>query len=169
MSQQAPSLFGPLAEHGAGTPDFEKLREVTNSMVPFSVHVGVQITEIGPERAVAEIPAEDTMNNHMGSVHAGALFLSADIANGSAFVGAMAPRLASVTRFVVRESRCTFLKPAFGRIRAVATVDERTVSGVLSRNSTEKVDIDTKALCYDDNDVLVAKFSFDCVCNVTAD
>ncbi|QIZ38716.1 PaaI family thioesterase [Saccharopolyspora sp. ASAGF58] len=169
MSQQAPSLFEPLAEYGAGTADYEKLREITNSMVPFSVHVGVQITEIGPERAVAEIPAEDTMNNHMGSVHAGALFLAADIANGSAFVGAMAARLASVTRFVVRESRCTFLKPAFGRIRAIATVDERIVSDVLSRNSTEKFDIDTKALCYNDNDVLVAKFSFDCVCNIAAD
>jgi hypothetical protein len=70
---------------------------------------------------------------------------------------------------VVRESRCTFLTPAFGRIRAIATVDERIVADVLSRNSTEKFDIDTKALCYDDNDVLVAKFSFDCVCNITAD
>ncbi|MDA3648388.1 DUF4442 domain-containing protein [Saccharopolyspora indica] len=169
MAQESASLFGPLAQYGTGTPDYEKLREITDRMVPFSVHVGVGITELGPERAVVEIPAREEMNNHMGSVHAGALFLAADIASASAFVGRMAPRLAGVTRFVVRDSRSTFLKPAIGRIRAVATVDERVAAGVLSRNDTEKFDIDTKALCYDDNDVLVARFSFDCVCNITAD
>ncbi|GAA2805594.1 hypothetical protein GCM10010470_46050 [Saccharopolyspora taberi] len=162
-------MFGPLAQFGNDAPDYEKLREGTNRMVPFSAHVGIDITEIGPERAVAEIPAQDRMQNHMGSVHAGALFLAADVASGSAFVGAMAPRLSSVVRFVVRESRCTFLKPALGRIRAIATVDERVVSGVLGRDTAEKFDIDTKALCYDDNDVLVAKFSFDCVCKITED
>lgn len=169
MSQEPTSLFGPLAQFGAGTPDYEKLREVTNQMVPFCVHVGVEITEIGPERAVVEIPAQDRMQNHMGSVHAGALFLAADVANGAAFVGTMAPRLAGVTRFVVRESRSTFLKPALGRIRAIATVDERVTSEVLDRNTSEKFALDTKALCYDDNDVLVAKFTFDCVCNIAAD
>lgn len=169
MSQEATSLFGPLAQFGDNTPDYEKLRETLNTMVPFGVHVGVGITEIGPERAVVEIPDQETMQNHMGSVHAGALFLAADIASAAAFVGAIAPRLAGITRFVVRESRCTFLKPALGPIHTIARVDERVTSEVLGRNIDEKFDIDTKAMCYDDNDVLVAKFYFDCVCNITAD
>jgi uncharacterized protein (TIGR00369 family) len=169
MSQEATSLFGPLARSGNGTTDYEKLREVVGTMVPFSVHAGIEVTEIGPERAVVEIPDEKNMQNHMGSVHAGALFLAADIASGSAFMGAMARRLAGIATFAVRDSRCTFLKPALGRIRAIARVDQRVTSDVLSRNTDEKFDIDTKALCYDENDVLVAKFYFDCVCHITAD
>jgi acyl-coenzyme A thioesterase PaaI-like protein len=162
------SAFAHFDHLATDTPDYEKIREVADSMVPFGVHVGVRITEVGPERAVVEIPDLDHMTNHMGTVHAGALFLAADIAGASAFVGAMVPRLPQVQRLVLRDGRNAFLKPALGRIRAIATVDDRTISSIVSRNVEEKFDLDGKAMLYDDNDVLVAKFYFDYVCNVTS-
>ncbi|MFE9323604.1 DUF4442 domain-containing protein, partial [Nocardia sp. NPDC006982] len=67
-------------------------------MVPFGRHVGTLITEISPERAVVEIPAVDTVRNHMGTVHAGALFTAADIGGGGAPPGGGAPRPAPPPR-----------------------------------------------------------------------
>ncbi|WP_280432886.1 PaaI family thioesterase, partial [Nocardia brasiliensis] len=62
--------------------DYDYLRAVSQDMVPFGRHVGTVITEIGPERAVVEIPAVDTVGNHMGTVHAGALFTAAGNGRG---------------------------------------------------------------------------------------
>uniref|UniRef100_UPI0024557C31 PaaI family thioesterase n=1 Tax=Nocardia brasiliensis TaxID=37326 RepID=UPI0024557C31 len=71
--------------------DYDYLRAVSQDMVPFGRHVGTVITEIGPERAVVEIPAVDTVGNHMGTVHAGALFTAADIGGGGARGGGGGP------------------------------------------------------------------------------
>ena len=168
MVQAAAGAFAVFERFATDNPDYEKIREIADSMVPFGVHAGVRITEVGPERAVVEIPALDQMTNPMGTVHAGAQFLAADIAGATAFVGAMAPRLAQVQWLVLRDARTTFLKPAVGRIRAIARVDERTTAAVLGRTVEEKFDLDGKALLFDDNDVLVAKCYFDYVCTISA-
>ncbi|GAA3790683.1 PaaI family thioesterase [Amycolatopsis tucumanensis] len=155
-----------FAGAGGDTPDYAKIREVADALVPFGNHAGVAITEVGPDRAVAEVAGTDHQLNHLGTVHAGALFLAADIAGASAFVGAIAPRLSDVEFLVLRDARCSFRKPATGRIRAVATVDEREIRRVLGDPAATRFDLDGKALCYNDDDVLVAKFTFEYVGNL---
>jgi acyl-coenzyme A thioesterase PaaI-like protein len=160
------AVFG---EVDPAAPDYEKLRAVADDMVPFGVHAGLSITEIGPERAVVEIPAEPHLTNHMRTVHAGALFLAADIAGAAAFVGAVAPRLAAIEMLVLKDARAAFRKPALGRIRAVATVDEREMRRILAAAAGRRFEIDGKAQLFDDNDVLVARFGFDYVCTLAAE
>ncbi|MEU7141843.1 YiiD C-terminal domain-containing protein [Nocardia sp. NPDC046473] len=146
--------------------DYEYLRAVSQDMVPFGRHVGTLITEIGPERAVVEIPAVDGVRNHMGTVHAGALFTAADIGGAAAFVGAAAPRLSAIERLVLRAGTASYRKPAVGRIRAIATVDRRELAEVLNTTVSNRFELSGKAALVDDGDVVVAKFTFDYVCDV---
>ncbi len=147
-------------------PDYEHLRSVSNAMVPFGNHVGTIITEIGPDRAVVEIPDTAHMTNHMNTVHAGALFTAADIAGAAAFVGAAATRLYVVERLVLRAGAASYRKPAIGRIRAVATLDEREMREVLAADRDQRFELSGKALLLNDSDIVVAKFTFDYVCDV---
>jgi uncharacterized protein (TIGR00369 family) len=157
-----------LKATGADMIDLERLRAVVDTMVPFNNFVGVRITELTREYAVAELPVRDELQNHFGTVHAGALFLAAEVAGAGAFSGALAPRILQVERFVLRESKVGFLKPANGRIRAWATVDRQVVDDVLARGATERFELTGTSLLHDDAGVLVARVELDYVAWVTA-
>jgi acyl-coenzyme A thioesterase PaaI-like protein len=159
------SFFADIDRH---EPDYERLRWIIGEIVPFARHAGVQVTEVGPERAVVEIPDAPEMTNQMGTVHAGALFLAADVAGAVAFIGAVMPRLDTVKMLVLRNAYTSFRKPAVGRIRAVATVDEREMRAVLAATGDERFDLNGKAMLYDDAGTLVAKLIFDYVADVNA-
>jgi acyl-coenzyme A thioesterase PaaI-like protein len=162
--------FAPYAGSSDGTaPDYEKMCEHANTMVPFSNHVGTRMIEISPGRGVVEVPAGEQMHNHMGSVHAGAQFLAAELAGAMAFGGAFAPVIAQVKLFLLRSCTVSFLKPGLGRIRAVATLDPRTVADVLSGEVTGRIKLDGKAWLYDDNDTAVGKVYLDYVVDVLPD
>lgn len=147
-------------------PDYDMLRRVVSELIPFGTHAGVEVTELGPDHAVVEIPDEPYLGNHLRTVHAGALFLAADIAGACAFVGAAVPRLADVGSFVLRDSRIAFRKPAIGRIRAVGVMDRRDMEAVLAATGPQRLDLDGKALLYDAADVLVGKVQLDYVCTL---
>lgn len=163
---------GELTGFAAGYPeldtaavDYDYLRTASHALIPFGNHVGTVITELGPERAVVEIPAGGPVTNHMGTVHAGALFTAADIAGAAAFVGAAATGLTRVKRLVLRGATSAYKRPATGRIRAVATVEPQDVAGVLASTGTERFAITVPVALLDDADVLVAEFGFDYVCD----
>jgi uncharacterized protein (TIGR00369 family) len=147
-------------------PDFERIRAIANEIVPFRRFVGIDITEIGTNQSAVEIPDRPELTNQAGAVHAGALFLAADLAGAAALAGALAPRLARFEYFVVRDAHSTFRRPARGRIRAVGLADEREVRRVLAGSGPERFDLDVKALLYDDAGTLVARFLFDYACSI---
>ncbi|MFE3279643.1 YiiD C-terminal domain-containing protein [Nocardia sp. NPDC059239] len=147
--------------------DYEYLRSISQQMVPFGRHVGTLVCEISPGHAVVEIPAVDEVGNHMGTVHAGALFTAADIAGAAAFVGAAAQRLHAVERLVLRGGTVSYRKPAQGRIRAIATVDQGELADILAATASARFELSGKAILLDDSEVMVAKFTFDYVCDVT--
>jgi acyl-coenzyme A thioesterase PaaI-like protein len=101
-------------------------------------------------------------------VHAAALYLAADFAGAVSLVGAAPTDVGLIEWLVVRSGHSTFLKPALGRIRAIGTVNERDVRILRGRDGAGKFDLDARALLYDDDDVLVAKFTFDYACLIGA-
>ncbi len=137
-------------------------------MVPFNNHVGVRITQLTAHDAVAEVADRPEFLNHLGTVHAGALFLAAEVACAGAFSGALAARLGDVRFFALRSSRAAYLKPARGRIRATGTVDGPTIAGVLTRGSEERFDLTGVARLYDDSGLLVVKVDLEYVCMIGA-
>ncbi|MTD58217.1 PaaI family thioesterase [Amycolatopsis pithecellobii] len=164
----APGIAAAQAEllklAGAGTPDFEQIRRTVDTLVPFVNKVGVRITELGAGSAVAEVPRQPDLTNHLGTVHAGALFLAAEVACAGAFSGAVAPRILHVRTFVLRDCRSTFLKPARGRIRAHGTVTSPALATAVRSRTEEQFDLTGKALLYDDSAALVAKVDLDYLC-----
>jgi uncharacterized protein (TIGR00369 family) len=152
-----------LKATGATTIDLEQLRKVVDTMVPFNNHVGVRVTELTPEHGQAELPVREELKNHFGTVHAGALFLAAEVAGAAAFSGAMAPRILQLQGFVLRSSKIAFLKPGTGRIRARATIDRTATSAVLGRTGAERFELTGAALLHDDADVLLARVDLDYV------
>jgi uncharacterized protein (TIGR00369 family) len=149
---------------GAGAPDYEQIRRTVDAIVPFTNLVGVRITELGNASAVAEVPARDDMLNHLGTVHAGALFLAAEVACAGAFSGAVAPRILQVRTFVLRDCRLSFVKPARGRIRARGTVTSPILADVVRRKTEDQFDLTGRALLYDDKETLIAKVDLDYFC-----
>jgi acyl-coenzyme A thioesterase PaaI-like protein len=157
-----------LEETGATTIDLEQLRAVVDTMVPFSNHVGVRVTGLTPEYGQAELPERLALENHVGSVHAGALFVAAEVAGSAAFAGAMAPRILALEGFVLRSSRIAFLRPGKGRIRARATVDRTVTDAVLARSGAESFELPGAALLRDDADVLVARVDLEYLVRIGA-
>lgn len=103
--------------------DTSILRQQLNSVVPFNRTVGVEVIEIEAGRAVARLQQTAAVANHVGTLHAGALFTLADAASGAAVVGLYADEIGRAT-LVVASSEVTFSRPARGTITAVAAADE---------------------------------------------
>lgn len=162
------SAFDAFDEFATHDPDYEKLKEVANSIVPFGRLAGVRIIELTPDHAIAEVPAGQDVKNHVDTVHAAAMYLAADFAGAVSVVGAVPAHVGQIEWMVVRGGHSTFLKPATGRIRAVGTVDQRDIRAIARRSGRGRFDVDGKAVLYDDDDVLVAKFTFDYVCQIAA-
>ena len=146
-----------------GPVDLEQLRRTVDTMVPFCNHVGVRVTELAPDHGQAELPVRPELQNHFGTVHAGALFLAAEVAGAAAFAGAMAPRITRLQAFVLRSSKIALLKPADGHVRARATLDQPAVSTVLAATGAGRFELPGLALLHDDADVLLGRVELDYV------
>ncbi|WP_344586933.1 PaaI family thioesterase [Actinomadura vinacea] len=163
-SKFSAEILQAQAAFAGGAADYERIRLMVDSVVPFNNHVGVRVTELAHARAVAEVADRPEMRNHLGTVHAGAMFLAAEVACAGAFSGAVARRFAQVQSFVLRESKVSFLRPASGRIRAIGTVDEAVVESILAGTGDSRHEMTGKALLHDDQDTLVGKVDLDYVC-----
>ncbi|MFI9203137.1 DUF4442 domain-containing protein [Streptomyces sp. NPDC053048] len=104
-------------------PSLEEIRAFVNALVPFQKLVGAEVVELGADRAVAVLPESGDTLNHVGTGHAGALFLLAEAAAGAALAGMLRERILA-TVFILRESRIAYRRKARGEIRAVADVPE---------------------------------------------
>ncbi|WP_033413816.1 PaaI family thioesterase [Actinomycetospora chiangmaiensis] len=166
LSSFRPATFADLAPAPGAAPDYDHIRATAEAMVPFNSFVGLRIAEVRPDGAVVENPVSESLHNQMGTVHAGVLFLLGDVAGAAAFCGQLAPLLAGVERLVLRDARTQFLKPALGRIRAHAHVDDRVVADVLAGRTRGRFDLDGRATLTDDAGVVVARMSLDYVCVV---
>lgn len=98
---------------------FELIRTQLAKAVPFAAHTGVELLEVGAGRAVARLPERPQVCNHIGTLHAGAVFTLGETASGGAMSGAFAERILSV-RPVAAAARITYAKAARGSITATA-------------------------------------------------
>ena len=89
--------------------------------LPFVRHVGLEAAEEGALALVAG----PVLENHVGTMHAGALFTLGESASGVALGRALAAGLGSVVP-VAKSANVAYRRPARGRIRALGTVVEPT-------------------------------------------
>jgi acyl-coenzyme A thioesterase PaaI-like protein len=101
--------------------DYEAVRAGLQQAIPFNVHVGLEVAEVGPGRGVVTLPDRAETRNHVGSQHAGALFSAGEAASGAAFVGTFAERMATMTPLAERAD-IAYRKLARGPITATGTL-----------------------------------------------
>ncbi len=87
--------------------DAESINEYFHNSDSFATRLGIEITEVGSDCAVAIMPLTDTHRNGMGNAHGGAIFSLADMAFAAA-------AHASGIFFVSAQANISFLEP--GRV-----------------------------------------------------
>ena len=102
--------------------DFTSLRTQLAAAIPFARHAGVEIMEISDGAAVARLVQSEPLSNHLGSVHAGAIFTLGETASGAAMVGAFA-EVATQMRPLATSANISYLKLARGTLLARARTD----------------------------------------------
>ncbi|MEV8511013.1 DUF4442 domain-containing protein [Dactylosporangium sp. NPDC051484] len=105
--------------------DSKALARGLTSVVPFARTVGIEIVEVVVDgddvRAVATLPDEERLHNHVAGPHAGALFALGETASGAVVMAAFGPHLSLGTPLAVRAD-IAYAKLARGPVRATATL-----------------------------------------------
>jgi uncharacterized protein (TIGR00369 family) len=91
--------------------------------VPFAKSVGVALLEVGDGFAKAQLVQRSDLSNHIGTMHAGALFTLAETASGAAMAGAFVDMIGRL-RPVTAEARITYQKLARGTVSCTAATSE---------------------------------------------
>ncbi|WP_054814721.1 PaaI family thioesterase [Nocardia arizonensis] len=165
----APNPLSALHPYAGDTPDYDGLRAVLGSSVPYNSFVGLDITEVGDTEGVVTVAYRPELTNAFGTLHAGVLFLACDMAGSAAFIGAAARQLRALTMFVLKDCRIAFLKPGTGDVRIVATVDRRLLDSALAEPRPGRFTCDAKAYVYDGTGALIGKAQLDFVFGLAAD
>lgn len=90
---------------------YEIVRRRMSEIIPLNVLLGIEIASIGNGVAETRLPVRQDLTNHIGTLHASAIFAVAEAASGGAMSGAFAPVILNV-RPVAANATIEFLKPA---------------------------------------------------------
>jgi uncharacterized protein (TIGR00369 family) len=101
---------------------YDMIRRRMSDILPFNTFVGVEIVSLADGVAEARLPFRTEVTNHIGTMHAAALFTVAEAASGAAVSGAFAPVIVSV-KPVAAKATIEYLKIA----KATVTARAKTV------------------------------------------
>ena len=123
----------------------EDLVAALAAAVPFNRHLALEYGEVVPGRADVRLLDREEHRNHVGTLHAGALFSAAEAASGAAFVAAFAEQLADVVP-VVESAEIRYLAPARGTVtaRASLAVPYTELLGELARDGKTRPPVEVR-------------------------
>ena len=98
---------------------YELIKRDFGSAVPFAAHARIEVLEVGAGLGVARLQDAREVHNHIGSVHAGAVFTLGETASAVAMLGVFAEQMSSI-RPVTTEVTISYLKIARGTLTATA-------------------------------------------------
>ncbi len=139
---------------------YDAIKDQLNGAVPYAAHSGVSITELAEGTATSVLPASGETLNHIGTVHAGAMFTLAETASGAALAGAIAPELFNVVP-VAASASIQYLKKAKGDLHATAHVAEGAGDVLATLRADGKVVFGIDVDILDAAENVVAKVSVD--------
>jgi acyl-coenzyme A thioesterase PaaI-like protein len=125
--------------------EYEQIKQGLMAAIPFNRHVGLDYLEVGHGTATVKLSDRPEVRNHVGSLHAGALFSAGEAASGGAFAGAFGERMADLTALAER-AEIAYSKIARGEIIVVGRfgedVDALMVKVEEERRARFPVDVD---------------------------
>lgn len=104
---------------------YDMIKQQMMQTIPFARHVGVEIDAVGDGTATCRVPLNDDTLNHIGTVHAGAMFTLGETASGAACAGAFAAQILNL-KPVAASSTIDYLKKAKGGLTAVGRTEDDT-------------------------------------------
>lgn len=102
---------------------YDMIKNHLAGAVPFADTTGVTLLDIGAGEATASLEQRPEVNNHIASLHAGALFTLGEAASGAAMSGAFVEHLLQV-RPIATDAAIDYVKIAKGTIIATAKTSE---------------------------------------------
>lgn len=95
--------------------------ELLLSTVPMARTMGIEFSDVTPERAVARLPDQPALHNHVAGPHAGALFTLGESASGAIVLAAFGDLLTRAVPLAVRAD-IAYRKLARGAVTATAVL-----------------------------------------------
>lgn len=105
------------------TIDYAALPALFRAAVPFAGFLGIDYDEVGPGHAVLRLADDPAKHNHIGTLHAGALFTLAESASGICVIATVADRLSGVTPLAAR-AEIVYRQVARGGVTATARLGQ---------------------------------------------
>ena len=99
---------------------YEMIRDHIDQSVPFARTTGVELIEVSPERGLARLKKRPDVENHIQTMHAGAMFTLGETASGAALGGVLGELLMAV-RPVAADASIKYLKTGKTDLTATAT------------------------------------------------
>lgn len=132
-------------ERLAADVDWEAMRAGMDTIVPFIPVVGIRCTEMSIGRAVCVLPDRTEVHNHIGSLHAGAMFTAGESAAGMAFTGAFVDQLERIHPLAAG-AQIRYLAVARGDLTVEATLrdDVAEIRDRLARDGKVRFVVDVE-------------------------
>lgn len=121
----APSLLGKGSGLGPGVGsmiEVEALNALLTEGVPFNRVLGIQVVAVGPERAEVLLPEAPERLNHVGTVHAAALFGLGEASSGAMVIATFSDLQGQGYVPLAAAARIAYKKASRGEMRGVATL-----------------------------------------------
>ena len=133
---------------------YEMIRDHMDKSVPFATVTGVELVEVSPQRGVAALKKRPEVENHIQTMHAGAMFTLGEAASGAALGGVLGDQLLAV-RPVAADASIKYLKTGKTDLTATANSDAEAIHKELAE--VGKVVFDINVAITDAENVTVAE------------
>ncbi|GIF99566.1 DUF4442 domain-containing protein [Catellatospora citrea] len=131
------------------TIDATAVAEGLLATVPFARTIGTRFTEITVAadgvRAVAELPDDPAVHNHVGGPHAGAMFTLAETASGAIVLAAFGDQLHRATPLAVHAG-IAYKKLAMGVVSATATLSRPAADVVAELDAGQRPEFEVNVV-----------------------
>lgn len=128
--------------------------------LPFNAFIGLE-TCSSDETGILTLPKRDEYSNHVGTVHASALFALAEASSGSHLQRNFS-RDGSGVLAMLRASEIKYRKPAAGQIHSTGRIDDESRdSCIKTLKKKGKVRVSIEIDLWDELEMLVATARFD--------
>ena len=101
---------------------YEMIRDHMDKSVPFATVTGVELVEVSPQRGVAALKKRPEVENHIQTMHAGAMFTLGEAASGAALGGVLGDQLMAA-RPVAADASIKYLKTGKTDLTATAVAN----------------------------------------------
>lgn len=134
---------------------FDMIKDHMHKSIPFSADIGVEVVDIRADGAEARLPKVDKVGNHIGTVHAGAMFTLGETASGAAMSGLLSEKVLEL-RPVAAEASIQYLKTAKTDLTAYGKASIPAEQALAAIDADGKVQFDVGVSIRDADDVEVA-------------